>query len=74
MDAATAPSTYLSTSGESVAWEALDEAEQAFHTVPPPWVVTEFGMTLAEYVCWYWNEVALAEFYFEHPEHVPDWP
>jgi hypothetical protein len=67
---------YLNADGALVAWDALDAAEQAFHAVPAPWVVNEFGMTIAEYVCWHWNEVALAEFYFESDNawYLPDVP
>jgi hypothetical protein len=65
---------YLSTSGDLVSWDALDEAEQAFHTLPRPWEVAEFGLDVREYVRHYWNEVALAEFNGEHPECIPDVP
>jgi len=33
----------------------LDEAERAFYSTPPPWEVVEYGMTLVDYVCWYWK-------------------
>jgi len=65
---------FVNAAGDLVSWEALDEAEQAYHSTPTPWVVSEYGLSLLEYVCWYWNEAALAEFYFEHPEYVPDVP
>jgi hypothetical protein len=43
----------------------LDEAEQAFHRVPPPWLVTEYGMTLAEYLAYVRRDEWLADFYGE---------
>jgi hypothetical protein len=41
---------YINTRGDAVEWAALDDTERRFYGDPPPWVVTEFGMTLAEYV------------------------
>lgn len=63
---------YLSASGDLVPFDHLDEAEQAFHGNVKPWVVTEFGMTLAEYVCWHWNQVAWHETYFDDAFVIPD--
>ncbi len=64
--------TFLNTAGNPVSWEELDEAEQAFHTVPPPWVVTEYGMTLVEYVVKWHADAALHETYFDDDSLIPD--
>jgi len=64
--------TYLSASGDLVPWDDLDDAERAYHSTPPPWVVAEHGMTLAEYARWHWNEIAWHELYFDDDSLVPD--
>lgn len=51
---------YVNAGGDLVSWGLLDEAERAFCR-DPPWVVAEYAMTLAEYVCWYGTEAALRE-------------
>lgn len=59
---------FLNTSGDLVPWDALDEAERAFYADPSPWVVTEFGLTVREYVLKWHADAAMHEAFFEHPE------
>jgi hypothetical protein len=58
---------FLSTPGDFVSWDALDEAERAFYDAP-------MAEGIVEHVCRYWQQVTTDEFLFEHPEYVPDVP
>jgi hypothetical protein len=64
--------TYLSAAGDLVPWDDLDDAERSYHSTPAPWVVTEYGMTLAEYVLKWHADAALHELYFDDDSLVPD--
>ena len=58
---------YLSTSGDLVSWNALDEGERAFYAGP-------MAEAIVEHVCRYWSAVVLTELYFQNDWYCPDVP
>jgi hypothetical protein len=57
--------TFQNADGDLVPWSMLDDVERSFYAEPRPYVVTEFGLHLSEYLAKrQWDE-ALAELYVE---------
>lgn len=41
---------FLNALGDEVEWDDLTSHEQAYHSNPRPWLVTEYGFFVNEYV------------------------
>jgi hypothetical protein len=54
---------YLNADGDLVWWADLDAAERSFYSDPKPYIVTEFGLNVAEYVAKIRADEVLASVY-----------
>lgn len=65
---------YVNASGDLVPFDALDEAERALYSTPPPWEVAEYGLNLVEYVCKWYADAAMHQTFFEDASLIPEAP
>ena len=55
-----------------MSWTVLDEAECAFYAGPPPSLVTEYGITVREYIVKWYAYAAVHAAFFGDPALLPD--